>query len=1155
MAQNDTVFQKIAEALLVDYSSVYYVNAVTNEYYWYSVNPEFHSLKLEQGGDDFFKNIIRDCKKVIYEEDRHIFIEDIQKESLLNAMSKGSMQNIEYRLMIDGVPVWHSLRMIRGLEEDSDYFILGVINIDSEYKRREAEKETARQKEIYNQITASLAAHYDTLYYIDLETSTYDEISSTAQFKKLNIPATGSDFFADSRRNIRKYVHPEDMEMVLKLHFKDSMINNLKHRSSFSTEYRMVIGGQVKNVRHTELMANDNKHIIVCIENIDEEVKASLELKESQKRNATYTRIAESLASRYDLIYYVDINTTYYTEYTTHKTYGELEIQEEGEDFFGTSRGNVDRVIHPEDMERIKIFLDKDRIITQLESNSRLTEDYRMLVGSGKMQYTRLSVSWSSDKTHLIICIENRDEVIKKEQEHLQALSVANEMARKDILTGTRNKTAFVEYKKELQKDIDEKVTDSFGIIVCDINDLKFINDTQGHNAGDEYIKAACRLICRTFAHSPVFRIGGDEFVIILRKQDYSDRENLLSAFRKQIEDNLRIGSGPVVASGLAEYQQDSGNTVDDVFKLADGRMYEEKTYLKEQKLLRESHTIKETSDIKLISDERRKMIDSLFKSYDVVSEGSYIYLCDMKCDFSRWSKNAVDTYGLPSEYMYGAGDIWENNIHPDDRDAYRKGIDEIFSGYSSGHDMQYRAKKANGEYDVCTCRGIVIRDARGEPDYFVGTIRSHGSQGHVDTLTGLRNQYGFFEDLDSCMKRHAAFYVLVVGISKFSEINEVYGYHFGNRVLQLYARKVFETTGNTGTCYRIDGTKFAVISNTLSFEEIQDKYRVFRSYFREVFQVDEKRILLEVNCGLLKVDRFEYDSQTVYACLNFAYGESKNRHQGDLVLFQNDLTEENRQRIEKLHAIRASIKLGYRGFFLMYQPVVDAKTEQLIGAEALLRWKNDTYGVVPPDQFIPLLESDPLFPELGEWILKEAIGVAKQVLKSNPDFIININLSYTQLEKVDFVDMVFRVLDYMDYPADRLCLEVTERCRFLDMALLKNVIASLKAKGILIALDDFGTGFSSVGIVRELPFDIIKIDREFVRKIEENAVDRELVKYISGLASLFGAKVCVEGIETAGMRDILQQFHVESFQGYYYAKPLLTDKFINWRRENNTGD
>ena len=1152
MTQQDTVFKKISEALLVDYSSVYYVNAVTNEYYWYSVNPDFHSLSLEQGGDDFFKNIIRDCKKVIYEEDQHIFITDIQKDKLLSAMKKGSMQNIEYRLMINGEPVWHSLRMIRGLDEDSDYFILGVINIDAEHKRREQEQKLAEEKEVYNQITASLAAQYDTLYYIDLETGTYGEISSNDEYKQLNVPTTGSDFFAESRRSIRKYVHPEDQETAIKLHFKDAMMNNLKHRNSFSAEYRLVIDGQVKNIRHTEIMASDKKHIIVCVENIDDEVKASLELKESQKKSATYTRIAESLASRYDLIYYVDINSTYYTEFATHKIYGELEIQEEGDDFFGTAVMNADRIIHPEDRERIKLFLDKDRIITQLESSRRLTEDYRMVINGGEPQYTRLSASWSSDKTHLIICIENRDEVIKKEKEHLHALAIANEMARKDSLTGTRNKTAFLEYEKDLQRDLDANILDSFGIIVCDINNLKMINDTQGHKAGDEYIKSACALICRTFAHSPVFRIGGDEFVIILRKQDYAERDSLLSAFRKQIGDNIRIGNGPVVASGLAEYQPDSGSTVEDVFKLADSRMYEEKTYLKEQKLLRESHSLKETSNVKLITDERRMILDSFFKSYDIVSEGSYVYLCDMKYDFSRWSKNAVDTYNLPSEYMYGAGDIWENNIHPDDREAYRKGIDEIFSGYSSGHDMQYRAKKANGEYDVCTCRGVVIRDAQGEPDYFVGTIRSHGSQGHVDTLTGLRNQYGFFEDLDSCMKRKAAFYVLVVGISKFSEINEVYGYHFGNRVLQLYARKVFETTGNTGTCYRIDGTKFAVISNTLPFEEIQDRYRVFRSYFREVFQVDEKRILLEVNCGALKVDRFEYDSQTVYACLNFAYGESKNRHQGDLVLFLNDLNEDNRQRIEKLHEIRASIMHGYRGFYLMYQPVVDARTEKLIGAEALLRWKNDTYGTVPPDQFIPLLESDPLFPELGEWILKESIRVARKMLKSNPDFIINVNLSYTQLEKVDFVDMVFRVLDDMNFPPDHICLEVTERCRLLDVALLKNVIASLKAKGILIALDDFGTGFSSVGIVRELPFDIIKIDREFVRKIEENAVDRELVKYISGLASLFGAKVCVEGIETEGMRDILQQYRVESFQGYYYAKPLLSDKLLEW---NGGGD
>ena len=159
----------------------------------------------------------------------------------------------------------------------------------------------------------------------------------------------------------------------------------------------------------------------------------------------------------------------------------------------------------------------------------------------------------------------------------------------------------------------------------------------------------------------------------------------------------------------------------------------------------------------------------------------------------------------------------------------------------------------------------------------------------------------------------------------------------------------------------------------------MMENIKAFRSVFQREFQLDDKRILLDVNCGLLTVDHFDFDSQTVYACLNFAYGESKIRKQGEMVVFHDDLNEDNRQRLEKLHAIRDSIMHGYKGFYLMYQPVVDAKTERLIGAEALLRWKNKTFGMVPPDQFIPLLESDPLFPKLGEWILREAVHFSKK--------------------------------------------------------------------------------------------------------------------------------------------------------------------------------
>ena len=723
MTDQEKIFHKIAESLLVDYSSVYYVNAITNEYYWYSANPEFHSLSLEPAGDDFFKNIIRDCKDVVYEEDQHIFINDIQKDKLLAAMKKGTMQNIDYRLMINGVPTWHSLRLIRGLDEKADFFVLGVINIDDEHRRKEQEAETARRKEVYDHITSSLASHYDTVYYIDIETGEYEEISSTDDYKQMNVPTTGNDFFAESRRNIKKYVHSDDQEWVMKLHYKEAMLEKLKDRSSFSLTYRLVVNDEVKHIRITLLKTRSGHHIINCIENIDAEVKAQRELQESQERSVKYTQIAESLASHYDLIYYVDVESEHYIEYSTHKIYGELEIQEEGDNFFTTSQENADKIIFDEDRQRIKLFLDKDNLISGLDNHKQLVQDYRMVIDEEKPTHTRMTIMWSSDHMHLIMCIENREEDVRKEQERQKELSRANEMARRDELTRTRNKTAYQEMEQDLQKIVDDKSA-AFGIVICDINDLKTTNDTKGHKAGDELIKDSCKMICQIFSHSPVFRIGGDEFAVILKGADYDDRDALLSTLRSQVETHVTLGEGPVVASGIALFDPNSDKTVREIFERADVQMYTVKTALKEQKLLHQSHVAMDLASDMIITDERRKLLETLYKAFEIVAGGGYLYLCDMKFDFSRWSKEAVERYRLPSEYMYGAGDIWENHIHPDDRDDYHRGIDELFAGNASAHDMEYRALCADGTFDKCLCRGVVLRDLNGEPDYFVGSIR-----------------------------------------------------------------------------------------------------------------------------------------------------------------------------------------------------------------------------------------------------------------------------------------------------------------------------------------------------------------------------------------------------------------------------------------------
>ncbi|MCR5278243.1 MAG: EAL domain-containing protein [Lachnospiraceae bacterium] len=546
---------------------------------------------------------------------------------------------------------------------------------------------------------------------------------------------------------------------------------------------------------------------------------------------------------------------------------------------------------------------------------------------------------------------------------------------------------------------------------------------------------------------------------------------------------------------------------------------------------------------------ERKRILDNMFELIELGAKGkgTYAFLCDVRYDYSRWSKTAVETFDLPDVYMIHAGQIWGKYVHKDDQEGYYDGLNNIFNGNDIKEEYSYRAKKPNGEYVYITCAGKVMRDENGEPEYFGGTIRNHGAITYVDDITGLRNQYGFFEDVSNHIRRKEFFKITMIGIGKFSEINEVYGYHFGNRILQFFGKYLKDSIKTKATLYRMDGTRFAILGTEWSSDRVEEAYSVTREYFRSGITIDDKYVVLDTNASLIKVDKFDVNDQVVYACLNFAYGESKFKKQGELVEFYNDLNENNKLRLEKLHAIKNSITQNFKGFFLCYQPVVDAHTENLSGAEALLRWKSEEYGFVPPDHFIPILEKDPIFPHLGRWILKTAVEGVKPLLSRYPAFVINVNLSYSQLERPDFIFMVDSVLEETGFPARNLCLEITERCRLLDLTMLKNIVAALRMRGIKVALDDFGTGFSSVGILKQLPIDIIKVDRSIVMRIEEDEKEKELVKHFTGMAATFGAKVCVEGIETSGMRDILQEYTVASFQGYYYSKPLELEAFNEW--------
>jgi diguanylate cyclase (GGDEF)-like protein len=227
-------------------------------------------------------------------------------------------------------------------------------------------------------------------------------------------------------------------------------------------------------------------------------------------------------------------------------------------------------------------------MISMLEDRKQFHADYRMII-DGKTQYMRLTIMWGSDRVHFVIGVENINEEVRREEEHIRALKMANELARKDGLTGAKNLNAYREVEESIQRELADGVEDiKFAIVVCDINNLKYVNDTFGHAAGDEYIKSACKLIFDTFSHSPVFRVGGDEFVVVLMGTDFEKGDQLMKQIHSAVLENQRKNSGPIVAVGVAVFDKELDEKVSDVFERADRQMYRDKNHLKKLKAMEE---------------------------------------------------------------------------------------------------------------------------------------------------------------------------------------------------------------------------------------------------------------------------------------------------------------------------------------------------------------------------------------------------------------------------------------------------------------------------------------------------------------------------------------------------------------------------------------
>ncbi|MBR1752542.1 MAG: GGDEF domain-containing protein [Ruminococcus sp.] len=561
-------FVNLALALANDYSRLFVIDAENDSYVEYSPDGEEKELVAVAGGDDFFTDVRRDVRAQVWEEDQEYFLNAFKKEAVVSALNDGMSFSLTYRLNFNGVPRYFYLKTIRATDRS---IVIGVQDVD-EQKRRELKAEEASRT--YSEIAGSLASLFEVIYHIDIATGHYTEYSSSESYAKLGLQVGGEDFFTKARQDINLVIHPDDRELVIGQLDRDVLLKQLRNKGSVQITYRQILDDRIQYV---ELLAffkqGDTESLVIGVRNVDAQTRRE---KSMEQQTQTFSNMAMALALQYEVIYHVDLNTNEYSEYSASDKYARLDIGTVGKDFFADTVVNMKKDIYPADLPMMLDAMKKENLLKSIAGSGKVFLNYRLMI-DGEPQYVSLyAVQPNNDKDHLILAVANVDAAKKMELEYRSAVDMAN----RDALTAVKNKRAYAQAEMELDEKItNDEITD-FAIVICDINGLKNVNDTKGHNAGDEFIKSGCKDICDVFEHSPVFRIGGDEFAVIVKDRDFADRERLMEEFLKIQEQHRRTGL-VTIACGISEFDKDKDIRVQDVFERADSLMYHNKKEFK----------------------------------------------------------------------------------------------------------------------------------------------------------------------------------------------------------------------------------------------------------------------------------------------------------------------------------------------------------------------------------------------------------------------------------------------------------------------------------------------------------------------------------------------------------------------------------------------
>jgi len=519
-------------------------------------------------------------------------------------------------------------------------------------------------------------------------------------------------------------------------------------------------------------------------------------------------------------------------------------------------------------------------------------------------------------------------------------------------------------------------------------------------------------------------------------------------------------------------------------------------------------------------------------------------------------SPYSYDLIGYPPEDWLDDPDFWVAVLHHEDRERVVAELEDAIADLDTvGVDLQYRMVDAEGETVEVYERIAIERDRRGRPVALRGVIAEvtalHARLAESrrlearDHLTGLPNRRALREELDGAVDR-GRFALILLDLDRFHEVNQVLGHELGDKVLLQVAERFAGAVGALDTLAHLGGDTFAVLAPAVASrdEAAALATRLRGALHDELTLGDDAPVYVEATAGIALCPGDGRDAGTLLRRADAALHAAK--AQGRPHGFAHPQAGDGSpRRLRRLAELRRALDAGE--LVVHYQPKLDLQRGDVIGVEALVRWAHPDEGLLDPDEFVPMAEHTQLITGITATVLGQAIEQAALWRAEGMALDLSVNVSARDLLDPAFPAFLGDLLDRHRMPAASLTLEVTERAILADPDEAQLALTQLRRLGVRVALDDFGSGQSSLGRLRDLPFDQLKIDRPFVAGIGADDRDLQITRSAIDLGHSLDITVVAEGLESPADWHRLAALGCDAAQGYALSHPLPADELEAW--------